>query len=143
MNDTEEVKHNGKLFAIIIRASFQKDGIHFFTENHLSQQVAYMKHPKGKVIEPHIHNLVVREVLYTHEVLFIRSGRLKVDFYDDDKVYLDSRVLCAGDTILLSGGGHGFSVLDNVEMIEVKQGPYAGENDKTRFSGIDNLGDES
>jgi len=134
----EEIKHNEKLLAIIISSSFQKNGIHFFTENNLSQQVAYMKHPAGKVIQPHIHNIAVREVHFTHEVLFIRAGRLKVDFYDEDKNYLDSRVLSTGDTILLVGGGHGFSVLENVEMIEVKQGPYVGDNDKTRFSGIDN-----
>jgi len=134
-NDVEEIKHDGKLLAIIISSLFQKDGIHFFTENNLSQQVAYMKHPKGKVIQPHIHNHVPREVHFTHEVLFIRSGSLEVDFYDDNKNYLESRVISTGDTILLAGGGHGFSVIENVEMIEVKQGPYAGENDKIRFSG--------
>jgi hypothetical protein len=75
-------------------------------------------------------------VRFTQEVLFIRKGVLRVDFYNNDKSYLESRMLHGGDTILLATGGHGFEVIEEVEMIEVKQGPYAGEADKTRFQGI-------
>jgi len=96
-----------------------------------------MSHPTGKLIAPHVHNPVPREVQFTQEVLLIRKGRLRVDFYDAEQHYIESRVLCAGDVILLIQGGHGFAVLEEVEMIEVKQGPYAGEQDKTRFLGID------
>jgi mannose-6-phosphate isomerase-like protein (cupin superfamily) len=95
-----------------------------------------MHHPTGKVIQPHVHNPVIREVTYTQEVLFIKSGKLRVDFYNDQQEYLDSRILEAGDVILLVTGGHGFEVLEEIEMIEVKQGPYVGEQDKTRFVGI-------
>ncbi|MCY7361789.1 MAG: hypothetical protein LH629_06935 [Ignavibacteria bacterium] len=132
----ENITHKGKLLAIIIPSDFSEPGIHFFTSNDLSQQLAYMKHPKGKVIEPHVHNPVPREVKYTQEVLFLKKGKLRVDFYDENKIYLDSRILKEGDVILLSTGGHGFEILEEIEMIEVKQGPYAGEEDKTRFSGI-------
>jgi hypothetical protein len=95
-----------------------------------------MNHPKGKQIEPHIHSIVKREVLYTKEVLLIRKGKLRVDFYDDKKEYLESWVLTSGDVILLASGGHGFEILEDTEMFEVKQGPYAGDMDKTRFEGI-------
>lgn len=132
----EYIKNGDEILSIIVRSKFSKEGIHFFTENNLSQQLAFMKHSKGKVIEPHVHNPVPREVHYTQEVLFIRSGRLRVDFYNEVQTYLESRVLYKGDTILLATGGHGFEVLDDVEMLEVKQGPYAGEKDKTRFKGI-------
>lgn len=133
----EEIKYNNELLAIIVRSHFVKDGISFFTPDDFSQQLAYMKHPKGKIIQPHVHNPVTREVHYTKEVLFIKKGRLRVDFYDDCENYLESRMLNSGDVILLSTGGHGFSVIEDVEMFEVKQGPYAGELDKTRFQGID------
>jgi hypothetical protein len=96
-----------------------------------------MRHPAGKQIEPHVHNPVHREVHYTQEVLFIRKGKLRVDFYDVERNYLESRILEAGDTILLTTGGHGFEVLEEVEIIEVKQGPYAGGLDKTRFEAVD------
>lgn len=132
----ERVIHHDQLLSIIISHRFNQSGIHFFTPNELSQQLAYMHHPTGKLIPPHVHNPVPREVIYTQEVLFIKSGKLRVDFYTDQQEYLDSRILEAGDTILLVMGGHGFEVLEEVEMIEVKQGPYLGEQDKTRFQGI-------
>ena len=62
-------------------------------------------------------------------------GKLRVDFFDEQQNYLESRILVGGDVILLSKGGHGFEVLEEIEMYEVKQGPYAGESDKTRFVG--------
>jgi len=132
----EEIKHNNEILAIIISHNFSKDGISFFTPDDFSQQLAYMKHPKGKLIPPHVHNVVKREVHYTKEVLLIRKGKLRVDFYDDCKKYLESRILSEGDVILLSSGGHGFKALEDMEMFEVKQGPYKGEMDKTRFIGI-------
>jgi mannose-6-phosphate isomerase-like protein (cupin superfamily) len=132
----EKITNQEQLLAIIISHRFNESGIHFFTPNELSQQLAYMHHPTGKVIQPHVHNPVIREVTYTQEVLFIKSGKLRVDFYNDQQEYLDSRILEAGDVILLVTGGHGFEVLEEIEMIEVKQGPYVGEQDKTRFVGI-------
>ena len=92
-----------------------------------------MNRPKGHIIKPHVHNRVIREVQYTNEVLIIRSGKVKVIFFDDQQNYLCSRVLLEGDVIILIRGGHGFEMLESSEMIEVKQGPYAGEHDKTRF----------
>lgn len=123
-----------KMVAIIMSQDFSQPGVNFVTPNDFSQQVAFIKHDAGKLIEPHIHNPVAREVLYTQEVLIIKKGVLRVDFYDDNQVFSQSRILRGGDVILLVSGGHGFEVLEQVEMIEVKQGPYAGDDDKTRFT---------
>lgn len=131
-----QITRDNKVLAIIIGRGFQKDGIEFFTPDDFSQQLAYMHRPQGYVIPPHVHNLVPREVTLTQEVLFIRSGKVRVDFYDDGKNYLESCVLQAGDVILLAAGGHGFEMLEPTEMIEVKQGPYCGEADKVRFDPI-------
>ena len=128
------VMHEEQLLAVIVRNDFREPGITFFTEDELSQQMGFMCHPAGKVIEPHLHNHIARSVNYTQEALFIRRGRIRVDFYSDAKRYLVSHVLQSGDVILLISGGHGFEVLEEVEMIEVKQGPYAGDRDKTRFT---------
>jgi len=136
MQQLEEVKKKNKLLAMIIRNDYSCNGVDFITPNEYSQQVAYMHHPAGKTIDAHIHNLVHRNVVMTQEVLFIKKGVLRVDFYDEYEDYLESRNLHAGDVILLISGGHGFRVLEEVEMIEVKQGPYAGEEDKKRFVGI-------
>ena len=119
--------------ALVIRASFNEPGIHFLTPPNFSQQVAVMRHPAGKKLDPHVHNLVNRQVLYTQEVLMIRKGRLKVTLYNSARKRLRVLELTDGDVILLCGGGHAFEMLEETTMIEVKQGPYAGENDKTRF----------
>jgi mannose-6-phosphate isomerase-like protein (cupin superfamily) len=132
----ERVSFDGIEFAIIVRSGFDEPGIHFFTPGDFSQQLGYMRHPAGYIIEPHVHNPIDRAVHFTREVLILRRGRLRVDFYRDDGIYLESRELGAGDVILLAAGGHGFQVLDEIEMIEVKQGPYAGDADKTRIKRI-------
>ena len=128
---------SGKVLALIIPSGFRSDGIKFFTPDEVSQQLAYMNRPKGYVIEPHVHYPVPRNVEYTLEVLFIRKGRVRVDFYDQEQNYLFNRELSTGDVILLASGGHGFTMIEETEMIEVKQGPYTGEQDKTRFQPID------
>lgn len=129
----EKIEHAGELLALIVSHRYDRPGISFFTANDLSQQLAYMRHPAGKTIEPHVHNPVTREVKLTQETLLIKRGKLRVDFYDRSQNYLESRVLEAGDVILLVQGGHGFEVLEELEMYEIKQGPYAGDQDKTKF----------
>lgn len=132
----EEITCEGRTLAIVLRTTFRDQGIKFFTPDEFSQQLAYMNRPQGYVIRPHVHNPVRREVQFTKEVLFIKSGKVRVDFYDDDQNYLEDRILNPGDVILLAFGGHGFEMLEASEIIEVKQGPYVGEADKTRFDGV-------
>lgn len=128
---------DGKLeLALIIRRDFRAEGIQFFTPGTYSQQIGYMNRPAGYVIAPHVHNAVPREVQFTKEVLIVRSGRVRIDFYSEAQAYLRSTVLETGDVILLAYGGHGFEMLEPTEMIEVKQGPYAGDHDKTRFEPV-------
>jgi hypothetical protein len=132
----ESVNLGNVTLAVILRANYHAEGIQFFTPNDFSQQLGYMNRPQGYVIPPHVHNPVSREVQFTKEVLIIRSGKVRVDFYGDDQSYLESRVLNQGDIVLLAFGGHGFEMLEASEIVEIKQGPYAGEGDKTRFSPI-------
>jgi hypothetical protein len=132
----ENIFNESKLLGIIIYSNYHSEGINFVTSDDFTQQLAYMNRPKGYEIKPHIHNSVVREVQFTKEVLFIKTGKVRVDFYDDNQKYLESRVLNKGDVILLAFGGHGFEMLEATEIIEVKQGPFAGEADKTRFNPV-------
>jgi mannose-6-phosphate isomerase-like protein (cupin superfamily) len=134
MEPVEQIDIDGQVGALLVRASFSRPGIHFFTPESFSQQLAYMRHPKGKQIEPHIHNRVRREVFFTNEVLILKRGKVRADFYNDARQFVTSRVLEAGDVLLLASGGHGFEILEEAEMIEVKQGPYAADDDKVRFA---------
>lgn len=132
----EKIVHETIEFALILRTGFSSEGITFLTPNTYSQQLGYMNRQIGYVIPPHVHNPVTREVQYTKEVLFIKSGKVRIDFYTKNKIYLESKILFKGDVILLSEGGHGFEMLEASEIIEVKQGPYAGDADKTRFEPV-------
>ena len=124
---------DGSMNALILRNGFEKDGIEFFTNNEQQMQLGYMKRDIGYKIEPHIHNSIERSINTSCECLFIKSGRVKIYFYDTKKEPICSEVVSAGDTILLLSGGHGFLMLERSEIVEVKQGPYSGEIDKTRF----------
>ena len=129
----EKIVNKNHVMAIIIKANYYSEGIEFFTPKDYSQQLGYMNRPKGYEIAPHLHNRVKRNVEYTNEVLLIKSGKVRVDFYDEYKDYLKSRILNKGDVILLVSGGHGFEMLEQSEMIEIKQGPYVNDKDKTQF----------
>jgi len=135
MDQIEQIKINNQIVAIIIYNEFNKDGIQFFTPGDFSQQLGYMKHKKGYIIQNHIHILHAREIRYTQETLIIKRGHVRVDFFTDDKCYLTSRELNTGDVILLASGGHGFEFLEETEIIEIKQGPYCGDQDKIHFNG--------
>jgi mannose-6-phosphate isomerase-like protein (cupin superfamily) len=124
-----------QICAIVIRSDFEEQsGIRFFTPPEFSQQLAYMKHEKGEIIEPHVHKEVNREVVRTQEVLVVKSGKVQVDLYTGEHEYWSSFTLGTGDLILLASGGHGFTMLEPTEMIEIKQGPYLGDQDKVRFA---------
>lgn len=132
-NLLDYVNFEEELYAIIIRKEFSTEGIKFFTPNHFSQQLGYMKRDKGYVIDKHYHKKNNREVANTQEVLLIRSGKIRVTFYNLELCKVAERIVSSGDVVMLTFGGHGFEFLEEGEIIEVKQGPYDGELDKVRF----------
>ena len=120
--------------AIVIRHDYSPEKTSFFSDAEYSQQLGIIKYPKGGKIKAHYHNELSREVTYTQEVLVVRKGILRVDLYDKSLLFLKSVTLFQHDAIFLVSGGHGFEMLEDCEMLEVKQGPYNGvANDKTHF----------
>ena len=133
----ETIKDNhGIPLCHIIRSVYSPKTTEFFTPDNYSQQLGIIKYAKNGTIKPHYHNKVAREVFYTQEVLVIRKGKVKVTLFGTESLnYLTSVILNQGDTILLATGGHGFEMLEDTEMLEIKQGPYNGiENDKTHLT---------
>lgn len=128
----------GAELALVIRAGFGQPGINFVTDDESVHQLGVLKWPAGHLIDSHVHNPMTRTIDSTQEVLFIRSGRVRVDLYGDDRGYRSSLELGAGDVIFLASGGHGFEILEDADIVEVKQGPYRGEGEKTRFRPTDN-----
>ena len=128
--------HNNIRYGIIISNKYDLKGANFFTEENDILQLGYMKHSTGHTIQPHYHKKIDRKINNTQEVLFIKTGKIRVDFYSENNQRIDSRILNSGDVIIILNGGHGFEVLESVEMYEVKQGPYLGVNDKVCFNPI-------
>ena len=125
------------MLALIVRGKYRKrKGITFFTPNESTQQFGYMKHKKKHIIKPHLHKKRLTKIYFTTEVILILKGVLRVDFYTQIKKYLFSKILKPKDIIMLVSGGHGFKILKDVEMLEIKQGPYNLIKDKIKFNNI-------
>lgn len=137
MENIEKIYNGEELLSIIIRDNYHATGITFITPDDYPHQLGYMNREKEYVIAPHIHNRVPRSVDFTQETLVVKSGVVRVDFYNQEQEYLESRIIYKGDIILLASGGHGFKMIQPSEMIEIKQGPYAGVMDKIRFESVD------
>lgn len=118
--------------AIVIRKKAKSESIEFFSPSHFPQQIGLMSRPLGYEVPPHIHNEVARNITLTQEVLIIRAGSCEVTLFnrvgEKNKIVLNT-----GDVILLASGGHGIRMLEDCEILEVKQGPYLGPNDKTHL----------
>lgn len=121
--------------AAVVRASFQPPGVGFVTPNEFGLQVAVMNRPQGYEIAAHDHYPVPRALVGTQEVLLIRRGELRADLYEE-RSYLGSVNLSAGDLIILNSGGHGFVATQDCLFVEVKQGPYVEGRDKEVFSSV-------
>jgi hypothetical protein len=135
----EEIQHQGKTIAIILRRHFSAAESRFFSPADFSQQFGFLVHHRGHIIPAHFHKKIQREIFLTQEVLLIKKGEIQVNLYSNEQQFLTSRVLHAGDIIFLCSGGHGFTMRQDCEIVEVKQGPYSGrDSDKENFAGIEN-----
>lgn len=137
MDNVIRIENNGVELGAIVLSTYHSNGIGFFSNDNDGLQLGYMNRPDDYVIAPHTHNKVKREVFYTEEILFIRSGMVRVDFYDENQSYIESHIARGGDIVILKGGGHGFKVIERADIFEVKQGPYLGAKDKVRFEPIE------
>jgi len=133
----EQITDNGSIIATIIKAGFTKKGEQFFTPCEFSQQLGYMNRPKGYRVEAHTHKQVQQDVVLTHEVLYVKSGTIRVRLFTDSFTFIKECILTRGDIILLASGGHSVEMVEDSEIIEVKQGPYSQEN-KIYFKPVQN-----
>ncbi len=133
MDQVEKIKKGNQIYAIVLRKDFSQQGVNFFSPWDFSQQFGVLIHKKGKTVKRHRHKLVRRKILRTAEALIVLVGKMKVDVYNNKAMRLKTVVLNSGDAILLARGGHGVEILEDSKIIEIKQGPYAGYDDKKFF----------
>jgi len=133
--ETEQIKWNDEVLALIIYHGRKEEGIRFFTDDQDLLQVGKHYYPGHKIIKPHRHQPVnVEQLSPLWEVLYIKNGKVKISFYSDDDKSIDHKILTTGDLILLMNGGHSFEFLEETEMLEIKQGPYNPDSTQ-RFEG--------
>jgi hypothetical protein len=133
MNDIEEITAAGRTLAVIICSQLSPSNTTFLTPSEYKQQVGFVVYPAGGVVHRHTHVPLERHIVGTSEVIVVRSGRCELDVYDDDHTLVATRTLGTGDIMLMVGGGHGFRMLEDTVLLEVKQGPYTGIDEKERF----------
>jgi hypothetical protein len=129
----EKICWNNEPLAYIINANEPFDSTTFITPPEFKQQVGFIVYPAGGKIIPHVHLSLERHIVGTSEVLVLTKGRCKVDFYNEKKKFVTAREMGIGDVLILVGGGHGFHMLEDTIFLEIKQGPYAGQDEKERF----------
>lgn len=131
-----EIKEGDMVLARHIPAAAAwTDGLSFFSQNDDFIQVGVWGYGAGKELKAHIHNEVPRQVLWTQEVLFVRTGRLRARIYNTREELVEQLEVSAGDIIILLRGGHGYDILeDGTQVLEIKNGPYVGaELDRRRL----------
>lgn len=129
----EVCESDGKLLAVVLRATATSDGTTFVTPPTCAQQVGFIVYKGGSTIPRHEHLPVRRSLIGTTEVVFVRKGRCTAEIYDSQRVFVREFELVPGDAILLNGGSHGFRVHEDTVLLEVKQGPFLSEPEKVRF----------
>ncbi len=83
------------------------------------------KHHRFK---PHIHNEVIRHTNITQEAWIVLNGVIRATYFDVDKSFLCEEILYPGWMTMTFRGGHTYESLEeNTESIEIKLGPYSGQ----------------
>lgn len=133
MKIIEKIVFRGKVLAYIISRKRKPENTTFVTPPTSNLQVGFVVYQKNKSIPPHIHKRVIRHLHHTEEVLVVEKGNCIIDIYNDKKKQIASYSLHQGDIVILVGGGHGFRMLEDTRLLEIKQGPYTGLVEKERF----------
>ncbi len=133
MDNVELITANGQALCYVIRGTTQPEQTTFITPPDAKQQVGFIVYPKGGVIARHIHRPLERHIIGMAEVLVVRSGHCQIDIYDEQESLVAVRDLYQNDVVLMVGGGHGFQIKEDTVLLEIKQGPYLGADDKKLF----------
>jgi hypothetical protein len=127
----ETIEYNGIHYADIIWGDTKVDHTTFFSPAESSFQFGLLAHKAGFVEEPHIHHPVTRTITDLQQMFMVQKGIVGVMLYGDDGVLLREILMHPGDAIVLIHGAHAIRVIEDMQCISVKQGPFLGnEKDK-------------
>jgi hypothetical protein len=129
----EVISADGRPLSYIVRQRNAPEATTFVTPDDAAQQVGFIVHEAGYEVKRHYHLPLERTITGTGEVLVVRAGRCEMEVYDDDQQLVATHELVEGDVMVMVGGGHGFKMLEDTVLLEIKQGPYYGTHEKKYF----------
>lgn len=133
MDGIEWIQDGKHILSVIIRGKVAPENTTFITPDEFVQQAGFVVYGKGGKIASHTHKPIKREITGTPETLFVRKGKMIARFYSESHELKGETVVEAGDLLMLVHGGHGFTMLEDTILFEIKQGPYTGLVEKERF----------
>jgi len=137
----EKVIHEDNVLAAFIRSEDWSPGLNFLCQDDDPIQVGLWDYQSGKILGPHSHVKNERKITITQEILFIKKGRVRASIYNENDELVKDVDLSSGDLIILFSGGHGYTILeDNTQVLEVKNGPYTGLNDRESLKLLKKIG---
>lgn len=126
---------NGEILALVINKQ-NVESVNFVTPETFPLQLGISNYKKGSKIRPHAHKKIKRVIEISQEMVYLEKGKVRVHFYDNQGKEIMSEILEQGDIAFFAQGGHGFDMLSETKIVEVKQGPFFGtEKEKTFLDG--------
>ena len=132
-DEIEIIQSDGNVLCYIVQRNFRPSHTTFITPPDAKQQVGFIVYPADSTIKRHSHKALERHLIGMSEVLVVRTGHCQIEVYDDQHQLVAMRDLYENDVVLMVGGGHGFKIVEDTVLLEIKQGPYLGVNDKEIF----------
>lgn len=131
----ERIERDGTLFAEVIWVGTTVEKSRFFSDDGSSLQFGLLAHEAGFIEPAHYHHPVKREISDLQQMFVVQRGVVAVDFYTPDGVKFHEVVLRTGDAINLVHGIHAVRVIEDMQCVSVKQGPFLGDKlDKVNVS---------
>ena len=122
----ESIEYNGIKYAEIVWADTRVEETTFFSPSESSFQFGLLAHKAGFVEPPHYHKPITRTINDLQQMFVVQRGVVAVQLYSDDGDLLREIVMHPGDAIVLIHGVHAIRVIEDMQCISVKQGPFLG-----------------
>ena len=127
----ESVEYNGTRYAEVIWADMKVEHTTFFSSPESSFQFGLLAHKAGFIEPAHYHKPVTRRIKDLQQMFVVQRGVVAVQLFNDEGSLLREIIMRSGDAIVLIHGAHAIRVIEDMQCISVKQGPFLGtEQDK-------------
>ena len=130
----EVVELDGVRYAEVIWANSTTPKTRFCSPDDGSLQFGLLAHEAGFIEPAHYHKQVERKIMNLAQMFVVQKGKIAIDFFTPQGKKFHEVVVGVGDAVLLIDGAHSIRVLEDMQCVSVKQGPFLGvEYDKVEI----------